>query len=160
MFVHRLANGTMRHIDGIWWEDYTNIRSAFDAEVRGVGRVDIITLFSSDPTKNSTEYFHIRHSHKCHIRSFNGKAYPVFDWVANAKMGSSCRHRHGGTGTSWVSTGTAPHPTITLCANNNGTLPFWIDLKWQTGEQRFADFFTYTAGPPDPAHFALPRSCH
>ena len=55
---------------------------------------------------------------------------PFFAWVANSKMGAS-DEVNGIVGTTWVSTGTPPNPTLTLLATNGTTDEPPIPLYYQ-----------------------------
>jgi hypothetical protein len=72
-----------------------------------ISRYDLGKIFTSKPPN-------------CDVEDVTGTMEPFFAWVANAKMGSS-DEVNGIVGTTWVSTGTAPNPTLTLLATNGGT---------------------------------------
>jgi len=80
---------------------------------------------------------------ECDVTEVTGTMPLFWGWVATAKQGAPVVI-DGTTYTTWVSTGTAPNPTQTVAATNDGTAPAYYEestpertvritfLKWQT----------------------------
>lgn len=94
----------------------------------------------------------IKNPPNCDVEAVTDPMVPFFAWVAQAKQGNT-DEVNGVIGTTWVSTGTAPHPTLTLLATNDGTVPLYyqevtaeqttkiIFLTWQTTFKQLPNLF-------------------
>ena len=104
-----------------------------------ITRYDLGKIFTKEPPR-------------CDVEEVTGEMDPFFGWVANSKMGAG-DEVNGITGTTWVSTGTAPAPTLTLLATNDGTTPLYyqeattertvriVFLTWQTTFKQLPNLF-------------------
>ena len=111
------------------------------------------------PTERITRYdlgkIFTKNPPACDVEDVTGTMAPFFEWVANAKIGTSDQV----TGTTWVSTGTPPHPTLTLLATNDGTIPLYYQEATAERTVRII-FLTYqTTFKQKPNLFKPPSQC-
>jgi hypothetical protein len=113
--------------------------------VERISRYDLGKIFTRNPPS-------------CDVEDVTGPMLPFFGWVANSKMGGA-DEVNGVTGTKWISTGTAPDPTLTLLATNDGTAPLYYQEETAERKVRIIFLTWQTTFGQQPNLFKPPNKC-